>query len=245
MLVEIPNVARMYDYYLGGAEATDVDRRAAEQILAQAPQVRVAVQENRRFLERALTHLAAQGITQFLDIGSGLPTQRNVHQLLPPQCKVVYVDYDPYVVERSAELLSTVDNAICRLGDVRDPDEILAGSGLDLDRPVGVLLLAVLNFVSDDDQPEAILARLRQRLVAGSRLALSHGARHDDQLVQTIESSYRRTSGQAFLRTRAQIEHLLQGWQVLAPGVVFAAQWPDHQADAGTRALYAAMAAHT
>jgi len=124
-----PNVARMYDYYLGGTEAHAVDRDAAETVLAAAPHVRAAVLENRGFLERAVTFLAARGITQFLDLGSGLPTRRNVHEILAdiaPGSRVVYVDYDPDVVTRSRELLADVDTAICLRGDVRQLAQLVA-----------------------------------------------------------------------------------------------------------------------
>lgn len=137
----MPNVARMYDYYLGGTEARAVDQDAAKQVLAVAPQVRVAVAENRGFLERAVTFLAAHGIDQFLDLGSGLPTRRNVHEILAdiaPGARVVYVDHDPDVVARSQELLA-----------------------------------------GNEDDPAAIIHRLRQVVPAGSLLALSHGARPD------------------------------------------------------------------
>ncbi|MEV0458321.1 SAM-dependent methyltransferase [Catellatospora methionotrophica] len=239
--MDIPNVARMYDYYLGGTEANPVDQAAAEQVLAAAPQVRVAVRENRQFLDRVVAHLAAAGIRQFLDLGSGLPTQRNVHELLPPGARVVYVDYDPHVVDRSRALLAEVDNATCLLGDVRELADILDGCGLDLSQPVGVLMLAVLNFVGDEDDPAGLLAALRLRLAEGSRLAVSHGAREDVGLVEGIETRYQRASGQAVLRTREELLGLLAGWQVEPPGVVYGAQWPHTSADPGTRLTFAVL----
>ncbi|MBV1856207.1 SAM-dependent methyltransferase [Catellatospora tritici] len=239
--MDTPNVARMYDYYLGGTEATPVDRAAAEQVLAAVPQVRVAVRENRRFLERVVTQLAAAGIRQFLDVGSGLPTQRNVHEIAPPGSRVVYVDYDHYVVDRSQALLAEVDDATCLLGDVRELNDILDRCGLDLSQPVGVLMLAVLNFVGDEDDPAGLLTSLRKRLAEGSCLALSHGAREDTNPVEEIETGYRRTNGQAVLRTREEVLGLLAGWQVQPPGVVYGAQWPDATGDPGTRLTFAVL----
>jgi O-methyltransferase involved in polyketide biosynthesis len=241
MSMDVPNVARMYDYYLGGSEATAVDRAAAEKLLASAPNVRVAARENRQFLDRVVTRLASSGVRQFLDIGSGLPTQRNVHDIVPPEARVVYVDYDPYVVRRSRELLSDVDNASCIHGDVRDLPDILDRCGIDFTAPVGVLMLAVLNFVGDEDDPAGLLGVLRERLADGSYLAVSHGAREDARLVEEIESGYRRTSGQAVLRTRREVLDVLAGWQVQAPGVVYGAQWPDPASDPGTRLTFAVL----
>ncbi|MDI1464713.1 SAM-dependent methyltransferase [Catellatospora sp. KI3] len=239
--MDTPNVARMYDYYLGGTEATPVDQAAAEQVLAAVPQVRIAVQENRGFLERVVTRLAAAGIRQFLDIGSGLPTQRNVHEIAPPGARVVYVDYDPYVVDRSQALLADVDGATCLLGDVREMADILDRCGLDFSRPVAVLMLAVLNFVGDEDHPAGLLTLLRKRLAEGSHLAVSHGAREDANPVEEIETGYRRTSGQAVLRTREEVLDLLAGWQVQEPGVVYGAQWPHADAEPGTRLTFAVL----
>ncbi|MBB5872690.1 SAM-dependent methyltransferase [Allocatelliglobosispora scoriae] len=249
-----PNVARMYDYYLGGDEALPVDREAAELVLATAPQVRTAVAENRGFLERVVTHMAAQGIDQFLDIGSGLPTQRNVHQILAevsPGARVVYVDYDPVVVERSIHLLAGIDTADCMLGDVRKLsalcDEPRVSELINFDRPVGVLLLAVLNFVGDEDNPAEVVSELRRLTAPGSLVALSHGAR--EQSLSTsrgIEHAYRRASGQAVLRTRTEVLRLLDGCEILPPGLVYGAQWTAEPSapmgDPGTAMTFAALA---
>jgi S-adenosyl methyltransferase len=229
----VPNIARMYDYYLGGQESHPVDREAAERVLAIAPQVRVAVRENRGFLERAVTYLAGRGIVQFLDVGSGLPTQRNVHQVLrevSPGARVVYVDYDPQVVRRSQELLKDVRTAVCVHGDVRDLPRVCADpqvrAVIDFHRPVGVLLLAVLNFVGDQDDPSGIVQGLRALVVPGSLLAFSHGARDQDQATAAgVQRAYRSTSGQAVLRTRAELTHLLESCQLVPPGLVYATQW--------------------
>jgi hypothetical protein len=250
----VPNVARMYDYYLGGRESRPVDREAADRVLAAAPQVRIAVRENRQFLERAVIFLAEQGIDQFLDIGSGLPTQRNVHEILAevsPGSRVVYVDYDPQVVRRGQELLAGVDTALYVQGDVRDVASLCADprvrAVIDVDRRVGVLLVAVLNFVGDDDDPAAIIGALRRCVPPGSLLALSHGAREQDsRTADSVERIYQRTSGQAVLRTKSELLRLLDGCVLLEPGLVYAAQWTvDANAplgDPGTAMTLAAVA---
>jgi S-adenosyl methyltransferase len=251
----VPNVARMYDYYLGGEESHPVDREAAERVLAVAPEVRVAVRENRGFLERAVTYLAGQGIVQFLDVGSGLPTQRNVHQILQevsPGARVVYVDYDPEVVRRGRELLDDVHTAVYVQGDVRDLPGVCADprvrAVIDVEQPVGVLLLAVLNFVGDQDDPAGIVRGLRALVAPGSMLAFSHGARRDqdEATAAGVQRAYRSTSGQAVLRTRAELTTALAGCRLVPPGLVYAAQWVADAkaplADPGTAMTLAAVA---
>jgi SAM-dependent methyltransferase len=249
-----PNVARMYDYYLGGRESRPVDREAADRVLAAAPQVRRAVRENRAFLERAVVFLAGQGIDQFLDIGSGLPTQRNVHEIAAeaaPGSRVVYVDYDPEVVRRGQELVAGSDTTVYVQGDVREVASLCADprvrAVIDFDRPVGALLVAVLNFVGDDDNPAAIIGQLRRCVPPGSLLAISHGAREEDpHTAGSIERIYQRASGQAVLRTRSELLRLLDGCELLPPGLVYAAQWTADPnaplADPGTAMTFAALA---
>jgi hypothetical protein len=250
----VPNVARMYDYYLGGRESRPVDREAADRVLATVPQVRLAVRENRAFLERAVVFLAGQGIDQFLDIGSGLPTQRNVHEILAevsPGSRVVYVDCDPEAVRRGQELLAGIDTAVYVRGDVREVAALCADpqvrAVIDFDRPVGALLLAVLNFVGDDENPGAIIGELRRCVPSGSLLALSHGAReYDPEAAGSVERIYQRASGQAVLRTRPEVLRLLDGCELLAPGLVYTPQWTaDPNAplgDPGTAMTFAAVA---
>jgi hypothetical protein len=248
-MTQLPNVARMYDYYLGGEEARPVDREAAERVLAAAPQVRLAVHENRGYLERAVTYLAGQGIDQFLDVGSGLPTRRNVHEILADVrsgARVMYVDYDPVVVARSRDLLAGIPTADCVEGDVRSIAALCGDDRvralIDFDRPVGVLLLAVLNFVGDEDGPTGILTELRRLVPAGGFLALSHGARR--QPVEVIEQAYQHTSGKAVLRTRDELLALLDGFELIPPGLVYAAQWTvgEPRPDPGTAMTLAAIA---
>jgi hypothetical protein len=147
-----------------------------------------------------------------------------------PGARVVYVDYDPAVVQRSQELLTGIDTAVCVHGDVRQPaplcEDPQVRAFIDFDRPVAVLLVAVLNFVGPEDDPAAIIGQLRRLLPAGSMLALSHGAREQDpHTADDIERVYRRASGQSVLRSRAEVLDLLAGCELLPPGLVYAAQW--------------------
>jgi SAM-dependent methyltransferase len=244
----------MYDYYLGGQESRPLDRETADRVLFAAPQVRLAVQENRGFLERAVTFLAGLGIDQFLDIGSGLPTRRNVHEILAevsPEARVAYVDYDPAVVLRSQELLTGIDTAGCVCGDVRQPallcEDPQVRAIIDFDRPVAVLLVAVLNFVGPEDDPAAIIRQLRRLLSPGSMLAFSHGTRDPDpRTANDIERVYRCASGQSVLRSRDEVLDLLDGCELFPPGLVYAAQWSADTdtplGDPGTAMTLAAVA---
>ena len=172
----VANVARMYDYYLGGKDNFEADRVAAEKVLAQMPGQRRSALENRRFLRRAVRFLTAEaGIDQFLDIGVGLPTQGAVHEVaheIKPRSRVAYVDYDPVVVAHGNALLATPDQSVVVAEDIRRPRELLANpvirGHLDFDRPIAVLVLAIFHFVPDEDDPAAITACLREALAPGS-----------------------------------------------------------------------------
>jgi SAM-dependent methyltransferase len=237
--VNIPNVARMYDYYLGGKDNYAADRETADQVLAVAPQVRTAVQENRGFLARAVSFLAGEaGIGQFLDIGSGLPTQRNVHEIAAsarPGSRVVYSDYDPVVVTHGDALLSGPESVSFVRADVRRPDLILDHPEvrrlIDFRRPVAVLLVAILNFVRDDEDPAGLVAQLRDVMAPGSYLVLSHGTREKHtEVAGRIEDVYDRSkaTAQAVLRTHDQILPFFDGFELVPPGLVYAPQWrPD------------------
>jgi len=176
----VPNVARMYDYWLGGKDNFAADREAADRSTAAVPQLPWMAHENRRFLGRVVRFCASQGITQFIDIGSGLPTMENVHQVasqVVAEPSVLYIDHDPVVV-RHAEALLATPRTQARPGDLTRPAEILEGaaaSGLiDLARPVAILLIAILHFIPDEAGPGAAVAALRQAMAPGSYLAISH-----------------------------------------------------------------------
>jgi hypothetical protein len=235
--VTIPNVARMYDFYLGGKDNYEADRAAAAEVIAAFPDVRMAVRENRAFLTRAVRFLAADaGIRQFVDIGSGLPTQSNVHEVAfgaTPDARVVYSDYDPVVVAYGQMILSSATSTAFIEGDIRRPDDILENAELrsliDFDEPVALLLVAVLNFIADGEDPARIVARFRAAMAPGSYLVISHGASEErPATAQNVVNVYQKATAQAVLRTRAEILPFFAGFELVEPGLVYAAQWrPD------------------
>jgi hypothetical protein len=235
--VTVPNVARMYDYYLGGKDNYEADRAAAAQVITAFPDVRLAVRENRGFLARAVRFLAAEaGIRQFIDIGTGLPTQSNVHEIVfgtAPGARVVYSDYDPVVVAHGQMLLSGVPSTAFIEGDIRRLDDILGNAELrslvNFDEPVAILLVAVLNFVADEEDPAGIVGRLQAAMAPGSYLVISHGASEErPSTAQDVVDLYQEATARAVLRTRAEILPFFTGFELVEPGLVYAAQWrPD------------------
>lgn len=232
-----PNVARMYDYYLGGKDNFAVDREAAEQVLALVPGVRCAALEHRRFLRRAVRYLVAKArIDQFLDIGTGLPTRGNVHELAR-DARVVYVDYDPVVVCHGQALLTVQDRSIMVYGDLRTPVELLASpdlrAHLDLSRPVAITLLAVLHFIPDSADPVRVMATLRDAIAPGSYVVLSHVSGDfmpDKTALKRLVSVYEQASERIWPRTREQILSLFDGFAFVEPGLVPKHMWrPDIQ----------------
>ncbi|MCX4468918.1 SAM-dependent methyltransferase [Micromonospora sp. NBC_01655] len=232
-----PNVARMYDYYLGGCHNFAVDRAAARQVLDIFPDTGVAAQTNRAFLRRAVRYAVEQGVRQFLDIGAGLPTQGNVHEVVQsvaPDSRVVYVDYDEVAVAYARRLLGDAARTVVVRGDLRRPDELLADpdvtAAIDLTRPVAVLLVAVLHFVPDADDPYAAVARLRDATAPGSHLLLSHltldGA--PPLPAQRGREVYQQSTAQLVPRTRPEILRFFDGYELVEPGLAWLADWrPD------------------
>jgi len=231
----IPNVARMYDYYLGGKDNFEADRAAAEEIIRLVPETRAEARTNRQFLQLAVRYLAAeQGISQFLDIGVGLPTQGAVHEVareVSPGARVVYVDYDPVVVSHANALLTEPDRSVVVRGDLRDPAVLLADpvirGHLDFGRPVAVILLAILHFISDDDDPAGIIAAIRDALAPGSYLVISHivpGRVRDKEVAKDVADRvykiYDQASERLRPRTPTEITRLLDGFEVIEPEVM-------------------------
>ncbi|MEW9533198.1 SAM-dependent methyltransferase [Microbispora sp. NPDC049125] len=235
-----PNVARLYDYYLGGKDNFSADREAAERILAIAPEVRLAARENRAFLGRAVRFLAETGITQFLDIGTGLPTQGSVHEVastVVDRPRVVYVDNDPVVLIHARALLEDDGLTTVVEGDLRRPEDILRHpavvEAIDFNRPVGLLLAAIMHFVTEEDKPARILATLREALPPGSHLVLSHGTRDArPAAVDTGTRVYRQATSPLVLRSRPEIEAMFEGFELVDPGVVWLPQWRPYRSDA-------------
>ncbi|GAA2596499.1 SAM-dependent methyltransferase [Actinomadura fulvescens] len=229
----VPNIARMYDYYLGGKDHYEVDRVRAEQAIAADPTLLTLIKENRAFLRRAVRYLAEQGIDQFLDIGTGLPTQQNVHQIahsVNPDARVVYVDYDEQVVTHGRALLAGSAETRMVQADLRRPREILdhpdVQRTIDFGRPVAVLLVATLHFVSDEDDPSGIMAELRGALAPGSHLALTHASADGvPDVVAKVVEVYKKTSAPGTPRTREQVTGLFGDFELLEPGLVWAPLW--------------------
>ena len=231
-----PNVARMYDYYLGGKDNFGPDRVAAEKVLALVPGLRRAAQENRRFLRRVVRFLAAEaGISQFLDIGVGLPTQGAVHQVareVNPEVRVVYADYDPVVVSHGQALLAVSDLSIMVQADLRRPAELLARpevrAHLDFGRPVAIGLFAILHFLPDADDPAGIVACLRDAVAPGSYLAISHIGTDffpDKSALAQAVAVYEKASERVWPRSRDQVLSFFDGFELLEPGLVPKHQW--------------------
>ena len=242
------SVARIYDYLLGGVHNFSVDRDIARTLEAIEPKARVITEANRAFMTRATRFLAAEaGIRQFIDIGSGIPTQGNVHEIvqqIDPESRVLYVDHDPVAVAHSTALLNGNSNATVINADLTDPAQILdhptTRRMIDFTRPVGLLLVAVLHFIPDEQHPASILARLRRDLAPGSHLVISHGTHHTDT-GDAVTKVYRQavTQGEATLRTSEEILAFFEGFDLLDPGLVHGPLWrpdsPDDVPDDPTR----------
>ena len=221
----VPNSARMYDYYLGGKDNFPVDREAAEKAVAAMPAIPLLARANRAFLVDSVGKMAAAGISQFLDIGSGLPTSPNVHEVARatiPDARVVYVDYDPVVVLHSQAKRRVPGTAAVR-ADVRSPEAVFAAPEveelIDFDQPCGLLLMSVLHFVGGDIGP--LLARYAGRLAPGSYLALSHGVTDgaDQSGVTDVQEAYEASPTDPAVRSSAAIRALFDGFEVLPPGL--------------------------
>ncbi|TDB80090.1 SAM-dependent methyltransferase [Micromonospora sp. KC721] len=235
-----PSAARVYDYFLGGAHNFEIDRQLAEQIASMTPNLAATMRAGREFLRRAVRVLLDAGIDQFLDIGSGIPTVGNVHevaQVANPEARIVYVDIDPVAVAHSHELLAGNDRATAIRADLREPKLILylaRASGLiDFDRPVGILLAGVVHFVADADRPADVLATLRAAAAPGSFLVISHST-YEDQPQEMLDAQRlsARTDTEITLRSRAEITGFFGDWTILEPGVVHMPLWrPDSPAD--------------
>jgi hypothetical protein len=233
-----PSVSRVYDYYLGGFHNFSSDRTMAEQAIADWPDLPLIMKSNRAFLRRAVTYLVESGVRQFLDIGSGIPTVGNVHEVaqeLAPDAKIVYVDIDPVAVAHSRSILADNPNAAVLAGDFRQPEQLLADLAelglLDLDQPVAVLLIALLHFVPDDAAPADLIASYAGALAPGSYLAISHATHelHPAELTSAHRQLYRaNTANPMTMRSKVQVEEFFKGFDLVEPGVELSERWhPD------------------
>jgi hypothetical protein len=232
-----PHPARMYDYYLGGKDNYPVDKEAAGEVIRRAPEIRDIARANRAFLGRAVRFLAGEaGIRQFLDIGTGIPTAGNVHEVagdVAPDAHVVYVDNDPIVNVHANALLTGRGTTGIVLADLRDPAAILSHPTtrrlIDFSEPVALLLIAILHFVRDDENPAGIVAALRDALPPGSYLALSHVTRDfRSRAAADAMGVYNSATSSVTLRSHNQIAAFFSGWNLVEPGLVQAPVWrPD------------------
>ena len=230
----VPHIARVYDYWLGGKDNFAVDREAAEQVIEAYPGILRDVRAQRAFLSNAVSYLAGvAGIRQFLDIGTGIPTANNTHevaQAVEPGCRVVYVDNDPMVLTHARALLVGVTAPTAYVdADLRDTGKVLAEAAqlLDFSKPVAVMLISVLHLIPDEDDPHAIVTRLLEAVPSGSWLALSHPARdvHPQQVTEAASRFNQLAPAKATLRTREQILRFFDGLELLEPGLVQVHQW--------------------
>ena len=238
--LDIPHTARMYDYYLGGKTNYEADRELARKTIAQFPHAPTGAKENRLFMHRAVRYLAAEaGIRQFLDIGTGIPTSPNLHEVAQgedPTCRVVYADNDPLVLTHARALMtSSPEGATTYIpADLRDPETLLRSAELhriiDLDRPVALSVVAVLHFLPDSEKPQELIAHYVDALPSGSYLVLSHGTM-DVLSAAAIEAAlkvYQAAGVSAATRTRAEFEAFFTGLELVEPGVVPVLDWrPD------------------
>jgi hypothetical protein len=234
-----PHPARVYDFLLGGKDHFPADRAAAAQGIKANPNSRIPPRENRAFLRRAVRYLAAEaGIDQFLDIGTGIPTSPNVHevaQAVRPSARIVYVDNDPIVlVHARARLTGSPEGRTAYIdADLRDVGKILTSpdllATLDLSRPVGLLLIAIMHFIPDDDDPYGVATRLLDALPSGSYLALSHlTGDFDPEAWEGVAAIYRKSGVIMRVRSRPEIDRFFDGLDLVDPGVVSLPHWrPD------------------
>jgi hypothetical protein len=237
--ISVPSVARIYDYYLGGSHNFEVDRQAARKAMDFMPGLPKIMQANRAFMRRAVRHAADEGIDQFLDIGSGIPTFGNVHEVaqrVRPGARVVYVDHDPVAVAHSEAVLAGNADTGVVAADLRKPKEILSSpavqSLIDLNRPVALLLVAILHFVEDTDDPYGAVAELRDAFAPGSRLILTHASYEGIPLsaerAEGTVAVYKDIRNPLIMRSRGEIARFFEGYDMVEPGVVPMAKWrPD------------------
>jgi hypothetical protein len=256
-----PSSARIYDYLLGGDHSFESDRMAAQRLKAQMPEVADTAWANRGFHQRAGKWIAEQGVAQFIDIGPGLPALGNTHDIIMrvnPQARVVYADNDPVVLAYSGELIGDDQAAAMILADIREPDELLAGverCGLiDFSAPVGLMMTAVLHFVSDEADPKALIARYLSAVGSGSYLALSHRTtdHKPPMALQTLAEVGANAAGGSYYRSKAEIRALFDGLELVAPyegaepDVAWVGLWgcedPVLADSEGSRWLYAGVA---
>jgi S-adenosyl methyltransferase len=236
---DIPHIARIYDYWLGGKDNFAADRKAAEAAMAATPTIVPGVRANRRFLGRAVRYMTGAGVRQFLDIGTGIPTASNTHEVaqsVAPDSRVVYVDNDPIVLTHARALLTSATGTTAYIeADARDTAKILdeAARTLDFGQPVGVMLIAILHCIQDSDDPAGIVHSLMNAVPSGSFAALTHPARDQLEVAIKAEALLSESMRQKVtFRTRDQVAGFMTGLELVEPGVVPIQEWrPDSVLD--------------
>ena len=236
-----PSAARVYDYLLGGAHNFAVDRALAARLLAVQPNGATVARLNRAFMRRAVLFMVEAGVRQFLDLGSGIPTVGNVHEIAQkadPACRVVYVDYEDVAAAHGQLLLEGNDRAAMVQADITDPAAVLNAPAtrrlIDFDEPVGLLAVTLFHYVSPRQDPYAILRRYRDALVAGSYLAISHAASDFPSInvEGAVEEMRKAHSDNIYPRNRAEVLELFAGFELVEPKLVTTSQWrPDWSVD--------------
>ncbi|MGW1490166.1 SAM-dependent methyltransferase [Streptomyces sp. NPDC002402] len=237
--ISVPSVSRIYDYYLGGSHNFEVDREAARKAMEFMPGLPKIMQANRAFMRRAVNYAVSEGVTQFLDIGSGIPTFGNVHEVAQQasaEARVVYVDHDPVAVAHSRAVLDGDERSAVVSADLRKPQQILDHPEvvglLDLERPVALLLVAVLHFVEDEDDPYNAVALLRDALAPGSLVVVTHASYEGIPLSEEQAGGavgvYRNIRNPLIMRSHEQITRFFEGYEMVEPGLVSMPHWrPD------------------
>ena len=231
----------MYDYFLGGSHNFAVDRAAADSALAGFPDLAKGMRENRDFLRRAVQFLVASGIDQFIDLGSGIPTAGNVHEIAQranPDVRVVYADVEPIAVQHSLALLADNPLATAVHADLRQPAQVLASPAvhelLDLTRPVAVLIVGTMHFITDADDPVAIVAGYRDAIASGSYLALTNGTSEGQTAteIEAAEAVYARSPTPLNLRDRQAVSAMFDGFELVEPGLAAVHAWRPESSSA-------------
>ena len=248
-----PHPARMYDYYLGGKDNYPVDSEAAQRVISLFPEIGIGARINRNFMNRACRLLAERGVRQFLDIGTGIPTEPNLHQVVQavaPDARVVYVDNDPIVLRHAEALLRSTPEGVTKYveADAREPGKILdeARKILDFGRPIALSMVALLHFLSDEYRPYDLVRDLVDALPSGSHLVLSHvTGDYDPEVWEKIVAIYRDSGVPAQVRSRAEFTRFFDGLELIEPGVQLPTDWhphPDQDPETQVRALYVGVA---
>jgi hypothetical protein len=250
-----PNAARIYDYMLGGSHNFEVDRKFADDMMAATNSTPRSYRMNRSFLRRAVRFMVADGVDQFLDLGSGIPTVGNVHEIaqaVNPAVRVVYVDNEPVAVSHSRRMLADNPNATIVDADLRDPRAVLDDPEtrrlLDFSRPIGLLMVAIFHFIPDGDRPAEIMRGYQEAIGGGGYLALSHFTGDEQAQVSAHRGIewYKQTANPLIMRDKAAVATLLDGVELVEPGLVWVQQWrPDSSepelSNASESAIYAAV----